>query len=76
MNLLPEPGQPIREEHLLNGMKLLAYIISKPDGEFYTPLFETLEAELTKLRRARATVDRAKQFLELYTVEGGLRAIR
>lgn len=45
-------------------------------GAVYMPLFERIESEITSRRAKADPITRVRRVLELYTIEGGVKAIR
>ncbi len=72
--LLPPPGEPIEERHLVAAVQEMAYVVVTY-GEVYAPYLERCERELAEMRHRRAPVERARRILESYTLDGGVRAI-
>ncbi|UGB26407.1 hypothetical protein LPC10_01965 [Methylorubrum sp. B1-46] len=62
-------------ERLRKATAEAAYIVEQY-GEVYAPIFDRLYAELQKAESEAAPRDRAQRFLDAYTMDGGLKAIR
>jgi hypothetical protein len=56
-------SEAVTTERLERGFALCAYLVGL-DGPVAVPLFESLERELTAIRRTQDTMDRAKRLLE------------
>lgn len=54
---------------------VLLAIAIELDGDIHLPLFEKLEAELERLKRAQNVKDRARRLLVAYSPEGGVKAM-
>ena len=72
---LPQHQQPVTLERLEHGLAVAAYIVTL-DGPIAAPIFERLERELATMRADQDTVNRARQLLDSYRVDGGVKAIR
>ncbi|WP_445488529.1 hypothetical protein [Rhodopseudomonas sp. RCAM05734] len=57
------PANPLTIERVERGMLLLARVIEM-DGDVYLPLFASMESALADLKRAQATRDRARAYLD------------
>jgi hypothetical protein len=61
-------------EQVERALALAAYIVLR-HGSVYAPYIDRLERELESTRKNHP-IERAKRILQIYTVEGGRKAIR
>jgi hypothetical protein len=66
---------PFKLADLERAYAMLAYVVIN-HGDAYLPLLDRMEREIVHARRAQSGIERARQVLETYTLDGGMKAIR
>ena len=70
----PDPDD-VTDADLVEMLRFLAMAVELY-GVVYMPLFERVEAEIVARRAKADPITRVRRVLDLYTIEGGLKAIR